>query len=396
MSTLSSPFRDGGREVVIVDAVRTPIGRAHPEKGIYRDTHPNTLLTASLTALIERTGIEPADVEDVIAGCTAPFGEQSRNIARNAWLQAGFPVEVPAITIDRRCGSAQSAIAYAAALVASGTHELVVAGGVEHMHHVPINSPLKVMELYGTPWPQELLDRFEFIPQGLSAEMIAERWDVSRQEMDELAVESHRRAAAAAEEGRFTKETIPIQTPHGVVSSDQGIRPGTTLEGIAGLKPPFKADGRITAATSSQLSDGAAAVLVASGDTAQRLGLTPRARIIDQVSVGVDPIIMLTGPIPATRKLLDRTGMAISDFDLFEVNEAFASVVLAWQRELEPDMERVNVNGGAMALGHPVGSTGARLFATILSELERRDAEVGLVTMCCGGGLGTGAIVQRI
>ncbi|MEA2212419.1 MAG: acetyl-CoA acyltransferase, partial [Solirubrobacteraceae bacterium] len=194
----------------------------------------------------------------------------------------------------------------------------------------------------------------------------------------------------------FTKETIPIQTPHGVVSSDQGIRPGTTLEGIAGLKPPFKADGRITAATSSQLSDGAAAVLVASGDTAQRLGLTPRARIIDQVSVGVDPIIMLTGPIPATRKLLDRTGMAISDFDLFEVNEAFASVVLAWQRELEPDMERVNVNGGAMALGHPVGSTGARLFATILSELERRDAEVGLVTMCCGGGLGTGAIVQRI
>jgi acetyl-CoA acyltransferase len=396
MRTLKSPFRASGREVVIADAVRTPIGRAHPEKGMYRDTHPNNLLAACFTALIDRTGIDPADVEDVIAGCTAPFGEQSRNVARNAWLQAGYPVEVPAITIDRRCGSAQSAIAYASALVASGTHDLVIASGVEHMHHVPINSPLKVMELYGTPWPQELLDRFDFIPQGLSAEMIAERWDVSRAEMDELAVESHRRAAVATEEGRFTNETVPIETPHGVVNRDQGIRPDTSLEGLAGLKTPFKPDGRITAATSSQLSDGAAAVLVASAEAAERLGLTARARIIDQVTVGVDPIIMLTGPIPATRKLLDRTGMQISDFDLFEVNEAFASVVLAWQRELEPDMERVNVNGGAMALGHPVGSTGARLFATILSELERRDAEVGLVTMCCGGGLGTGAIIQRL
>jgi acetyl-CoA acetyltransferase family protein len=396
MSTLQSPFRASGREVLIVDAVRTPIGRAHPEKGVYRDTHPNNLLAACLTALVQRAGIDPAEVEDVIAGCTAPFGEQSRNIARNAWLQAGYPVEVPAITIDRRCGSAQSAIAYASALVASGTHDLVIASGVEHMHHVPINSPLKVIELFGTPWPQELLDRFEFIPQGLSAEMIAERWDVSREQMDALAVESHRRAATATDEGRFTRETVPIETPHGVAARDQGIRPDTTLEGVAALKPPFKPDGRITAATSSQLSDGAAAVLIASADAARRFGLTPRARVIDQVTVGVDPIIMLTGPIPATRKLLDRTGMTIADFDLFEVNEAFASVVLAWQRELEPDMDRVNVNGGAMALGHPVGSTGARLFATILSELERRDAEVGLVTMCCGGGLGTGAILQRV
>jgi acetyl-CoA acyltransferase len=396
MSSRQSPFRASGREVLIVDAVRTPIGRAHPEKGMYRDTHPNNLLAACLTALVDRTGTDPAEVEDVIAGCTAPFGEQSRNIARNAWLQAGYPVEVPAITIDRRCGSAQSAIAYASALVGSGTHELVIAAGVEHMHHVPINSPLKVMELYGTPWPQELLDRFDFIPQGLSAEMIAERWDVSREEMDELAVESHRRATVATEEGRFTREIVPIETPHGIVSSDQGIRPGTTLEALAGLKPPFKPDGRITAATSSQLSDGAAAVLVASTGAAERLGLTPRARIIDQVTVGVDPIIMLTGPIPATRKLLDRTGLAMSDFDLIEINEAFASVVLAWQRELEPDMNRVNVNGGAIALGHPVGSTGARLFATVLSELERRDAELGLVTMCCGGGLGTGAVVQRV
>jgi acetyl-CoA acyltransferase len=381
---------------VLAEAVRTPIGRAHPEKGAFRDTHPNTLLAACLTALVERTGIDPADVEDVIAGCTAPFGEQSRNIARNAWLQAGFPVEVPAITIDRRCGSAQSAVSYAAALIASGSHDLVIAAGVEHMQHVPIDSPLKIVELYGTPWPQELLDRFEFIPQGLSAERIAEQWDVSRAEMEELAVQSHRRAAAATEDSRFAREIVPIETPHGVVAADQGIRPETSAESLAELKTPFKPDGRITAATSSQLSDGAAAVLLASRPAAERLGLRPRARVVDQVTVGVDPVIMLTGPIPATRKLLARTGLGIGDVDLVEINEAFASVVLAWERELRPDMARVNVNGGAMALGHPVGSTGARLVATILHELERSDTELGLVTMCCGGGLGTGTILQRV
>jgi acetyl-CoA acetyltransferase family protein len=391
-----TPFTDSGREVVIVDAVRTPIGRSHAEKGAYRDTHPNTLLSRCFEDLVSRTGIDPADVEDVIAGCTAPFGEQSRNIARNSWLQAGFPVEVPAITIDRRCGSAQSAVAYGAALVASGTHDLVVASGVEHMHHIPINSPMKIIEIYGTPWPQELLDRFDFVPQGISAEMIAERWDVSREEMDQLAVTSHRLAAAAAEGGHFDNEMVRIETPHGVVERDQGIRPDTNLETLAKLKTPFREDGRVTAGTSSQLSDGAGAVLLASADKARELGLPARARIVDQVTVGVDPVIMLTGPIPATRKLLHRAGMAIDDIDLFEVNEAFASVVLAWQRELEPDMGRVNVNGGAMALGHPVGSTGARLVATILNELERRDAELGLVTMCCGGGLGTGTIIQRI
>jgi acetyl-CoA acetyltransferase family protein len=383
-------------EAVIVDAVRTPIGRAHREKGVYRDTHPNTLLQRCLEALIERTGIDPGEVEDVVAGCTAPFGEQSRNIARNAWLQAGYPVEVPAMTIDRRCGSAQSAVSIAAAAVASGMHDLVIAAGVEHMGHVPIDSPLKVMELFGSPWPQELLDRFEFVPQGESAELIAERWEIPRAEMDALAVRSHQAAARATEEGRFEHEIVPIDTPHGLVDRDQGIRPETNLETLAQLKTPFREHGRITAGTSSQLSDGAAAVLVASPAKARELGLTPRAQIVDQVTVGVDPIIMLTGPIPATRKLLHRTGLAMRDFDLFEVNEAFASVVLAWQRELEPDMDRVNVNGGAMALGHPVGSTGARLVATILNELERRDAELGLVTMCCGGGLGTGTIVQRI
>jgi acetyl-CoA acyltransferase len=391
-----TPFTESGREVVLVEAVRTPIGRAHPEKGAFRDTHPNTLLARCYQELVARTGIEPADVEDVIAGCTAPFGEQSRNIARNAWLQAGYPVEVPAITIDRRCGSAQSAVAYAAALVSSGTHDLVIASGVEHMHHVPIDSPLKIVELFGTPWPQELLDRFEFVPQGVSAEMIAERWDISREEMDQLAVASHRAAAAASDDGRFDREVVPIETPHGVVDRDQGIRPDTNVETLARLKTPFREDGRITAGTSSQLSDGAAAVLIASASKASELGLRPRARVVDQVTVGVDPVIMLTGPIPATRKLLHRSGMTIDDFDLFEVNEAFASVVLAWQRELEPDMDRVNVNGGAMALGHPVGSTGARLVATILNELERRDAELGLVTMCCGGGLGTGTVLQRL
>jgi acetyl-CoA acetyltransferase family protein len=324
------------------------------------------------------------------------FGEQSRNIARNAWLQAGYPVEVPAITIDRRCGSAQSAVSYAAALIASGSHELVIAAGVEHMHHVPIDSPLKVAELFGTPWPQELLDRFEFIPQGLSAELIAEQWEIPRPEMDQLAVTSHARAAAATDEGRFEREIVPVDTPHGTVGTDQGIRPGTNLEALSKLRAAFKEDGRITAGTSSQLSDGAAAILLASRPAAERLGLLPRARIVDQVSVGVDPVTMLTGPIPATRKLLDRTGLGIDDLDLMEVNEAFASVVCAWQRELSPDMDRVNVNGGAMALGHPVGSTGARLVTTILHELERSGGELGLVTMCCGGGLGTGTILERV
>ncbi len=393
---LRSPFLDTGREALIVEAVRTPIGRAHPEKGAFRDTHPNELLASCFKALVDRSGIEASDVEDVIAGCTAPFGEQSRNIARNAWLQAGFPVEVPAITIDRRCGSAQSAVSYAAALIASGSHEVVIAAGVEHMHHVPIDSPLKVAELFGDPWPKELLDRFDFIPQGLSAERIAEEWEISRREMDQLAVRSHRLAAAATDEGRFEREIVPIETEHGTIEQDQGIRRDTTLESLAELKTPFKSNGRITAGTSSQLSDGAAAVLIASRGAAERLGLRPRARIVDQVTVGVDPVIMLTGPIPATRKLLSRSGLAIRDFDAIEINEAFASVVLAWERELEPDMERVNVNGGAMALGHPVGSTGARLVTTLVNELERSGGELGLVTMCCGGGLGTGTILERV
>jgi acetyl-CoA acyltransferase len=397
MTTVSSPFTRAGREVLIAEAARTPMGRSHPERGWFRATHPNTMLAACYTELLARSGLAPGDVEDLIIGCTAPFGEQSRNIGRNAWLQAGYPPEVPAVTLDRRCGSAQTAVEVAAGLIASGTHDVVIAGGVEHMGHVPIDSPVKLMELYGDPWPAELRERYAFVGQGESAELIADRWQISRAEMDEFAARSHQLAAAARESGRFEAEMIPMELDGEVRRSDQGIRPDTNADKLAQLKPAFRRDGgRITAGSSSPLSDGAAGVLLASREAVERHGLRARARIVDQTTVGVDPIIMLTGPIPATRKLLDRTGLGINDLDLIEVNEAFSSVVLAWERELKPDMDRVNVNGGAIALGHPVGASGSRLFATLLAELERRDAELGLVTMCCGGGLGTATIIQRL
>jgi acetyl-CoA acetyltransferase family protein len=386
-----------GREVVIVEAVRTPIGRGHREKGYYKDTHPNELLGACFTALIERAGIDAAQVEDVIAGCVQQLGEQSFNVARNAWLQAGLPVETPATTIDRQCGSAQQAVNFGAALIASGVHDVVIGSGVEHLGHIPMGVGFSWAEQVGSPFSPELMARYDLVPQGLSAEMIAEQWEIPRSELDELAVRSHRLAHRATQEGRFEREIVPFATNGDVRVTDQGIRPDTNLEALAALKPVFKPDGgRITAATSSQISDGAAAVLLMSREKADELGCTPRARIVDQTTVGVDPVIMLTGPIPATRKLLERNGMAIGDIDLIEVNEAFASVVAAWRRELEPDMDRVNVNGGAMALGHPLGSTGARLLTTLLHELERSDGEFGLVTMCCGGGLGTGTLLQRV
>ncbi|MEA2142263.1 MAG: acetyl-CoA acyltransferase [Solirubrobacteraceae bacterium] len=385
-----------GREVVIVEAVRTPIGRGHPEKGYYRDTHPNELLGTCFTEVVERAGIDPAEVEDVIAGCVQQIGEQSWNIARNAWLQAGLPIETAATTVDRQCGSAQQAVNFAAALIAAGIHDVVIGSGVEHLGHIPMGVGLSFAEQVGTPWPPALMERYGLIPQGLSAELIAEQWEIPRSELDELAVRSHRLAHQATEEGRFEREIVPVQTNGDTRYVDQGIRPDTNLETISQLKPAFKPDGRMTAATSSQISDGAAAVLLMSRDRADALGLTPRARILDQTTVGVDPVTMLTGPIPATRRLLERNGMTIGDIDLVEINEAFASVVAAWQRELAPDMDRVNVNGGAMALGHPLGSTGARLLTTLLHELERSDKETGLVTMCCGGGLGTGTLIQRI
>jgi acetyl-CoA acyltransferase len=385
-----------GREVVIVEAVRTPVGRGHPEKGYYRDVHPNELLGRTFTAVIERAGIPADTVEDVVGGCVQQFGEQSVNVTRNAWLQAGLPLETPATTVDRQCGSAQQAVNFAAALIAAGVHDVAVGGGVEHMGHIPLGVGLKFTDTVGSPFPPALMERYNLVPQGLSAEMIADKWELPRHELDELALRSHQLAHRATEEGRFEREILPFQVNGDTYVSDQGIRPDTTLEALAGLKPAFKPDGRVTAGNSSQISDGAAAVLLMAAEKASELGLTPRAKIVDQTTVGVDPVMMLTGPIPATRKLLERNGMSIGDIDLFEVNEAFAPVVLAWSRELEPDMDRVNVNGGAMALGHPLGSTGARLITTLLHELERSDKEVGLVTMCCGGGLGTGTIIQRV
>jgi acetyl-CoA acyltransferase len=394
---MSSPFTAHGREALIVEALRTPMGKSHAERGWYRDTHPNEMLGTVYRALLERAGVAPETVEDLVIGCTAPFGEQSRNIGRNAWLQAGYPAEVPATVLDRRCGSAQTAVEMAAALIASGTHDIAIAGGVEHMGHVPMNSPAKISELYGEPWPAELRARYDFVPQGESAELIADKWGITRGQMDEFATRSHRLATEALEAGRFDREMIPYLLDGETRRSDQTIRPGTSMETLAGLKTVFRPEnGRITAGTSSPISDGAAGVLLASRTAADRYGLTPRARILDQTTVGVDPILMLTGPIPATRKLLERTGLTINDIDLFEINEAFSSVVLAWEQELKPDMEHVNVNGGAIAMGHPVGATGARLFGTLLAEMERRDVELGLVTMCCGGGLGTATLVQRI
>jgi acetyl-CoA acyltransferase len=394
---VSGPFTEAGRPVFIVEAVRTPIGKSHPERGWYRDVHPNAMLAACYTDLITRTGLDPAVVEDLVVGCTAPFGEQSRNIARNAWLQAGFPPEVPATVLDRRCGSAQTAVEMGAALIASGTHDIVIAGGVEHMGHIPIDSPVKISELYGDPWPAELRELYGFVHQGESAELIADRWKLDREQMDAFAAQSHQLAAKATADGRFDSEMVPLTLDGELRTSDQCVRPDTTASTLAGLRPAFRRDnGRITAGSSSPISDGAAATLLCSQAAADTYGLRTRARIIDQTTVGVDPVIMLTGPIPATRKLLKRNNLSVDDIDLFEVNEAFSSVVLAWQRELEPYPERVNVNGGAIALGHAVGATGARLIATIVAELERRQGDLGLVTMCCGGGLGTGTLIQRV
>jgi acetyl-CoA acyltransferase len=385
-----------GSEVVIVEAARTPIGRGHPTKGVFRDVHPNELLGAAYKAVLERAEIEPELVEDVVAGAVTQVGEQSNNIARNAWLQAGLPVTTPASTVDRQCGSGQQAVSFAAGLIAAGVHDVMIGAGVEHMGRVRMGSNVAHADEFGIPFPPELMARYELIPQGLSAELIAERFEVSRAEQDQLGLRSHQLAARATDEGRFDREIIPIQAGGEVVSSDQGIRRDTSLEALAALKPAFKDGGTVTAGNSSQISDGAAAVLLMSAQKAEELGLKPRARIYDAITVGVDPVIMLTGPIPATRQLLDRNGMTIEDLDLIEINEAFASVVGAWRHELQPDMERVNVNGGALALGHPLGSSGARLITTLVHELERSDRELGLVTMCTAGGTGTGTLVQRV
>jgi len=326
------------------------------------------------------------------------FGEQGINIARNAWLEAGLPIETPATTVDRQCGSAQQAVNFASALIASGVHDVAIGGGVEHMGHISFADSAEVMKEHGFAFSPALMERYNLVPQGISAEMIADKWEIPRSEMDEIGLRSHQLAHQATEEGRFEREMIPWKNNGDTYVTDQGIRPPTedSAEKLASLKPAFKEDGKVTAGNSSQVSDGAAAVLLMTREKADQLGLKPRARIVDQTTVGVDPVMMLTGPIPATRLILKRNGMKMNDIDLVEINEAFASVVAAWRRELEPDMDRVNVNGGAIAIGHPLGSTGARLITTLLHELERSDKETGLVTMCCGGGLGTGTLIQRV
>jgi acetyl-CoA acetyltransferase family protein len=385
-----------GREVVIVEAARTPIGRGHPEHGYYRGVHAQELLARVLSEVVDRAGIPADAVENVVVGCVNQYGEQSLNVGRRAWLAAGLPIETPATTVDTQCGSAQQAVNLGAALIASGTLAVVIGGGVEHMGHVPIDAGAAFVDQVGSPRSPALMEHHSLVSQGIAAEMIADQWEISRHELDELALRSHRLAQRATDEGRFTNEIAPMTIEGETIVVDQGIRPDTSLERLAALRPAFKADGKITAGNSSQISDGAAAVLLMSAERAQELGLAARARVLDHITVGVDPVTMLTGPIPATRQMLDRNGLAAGDVDLYEVNEAFAPVVAAWQREIGADMDRVNVNGGAMALGHPLGSSGARLLTTVLHELERRDAELGLVTMCCAGGLGTGTLVQRV
>jgi acetyl-CoA acyltransferase len=385
-----------GREVVIVEAVRTPIGRGHPEKGYYKDVHPTELLGATYREILERSGIDPHEVENVISGCVQQVAQQSMNVARNAWLQEGLPIETSAQTIDLQCGSAQQAVGFAAAQVAAGIHDVVIGSGVEHMGRISFAVGEKINTEFGSPWTQTFFDHHDVRGQGIGAELIAEEWEIPRSELDELAVQSHAKAHRATEAGLFEREIMPFTVNGETYLTDQGIRPGTDLETLAKLKPAFKPDGVITAGNASQISDGAAAVLLMSADKAKELGVTPRARILDQTSVGCDPVKMLEGPIPATKIILKRNGIKMDDIDYVEINEAFAPVIAAWRRELGPDMDRVNPRGGAMALGHPLGSTGARLITTLLHEMEDDDKEIGLVTMCCGGGLGTGTLIQRI
>jgi len=385
-----------GREVVIVEAVRTPIGRGHPEKGYYKDLHPADLLGRTYVELLDRAGVDPSEVEDVLAGCAQQIGEQGQNVARNAWLQEGLPVEAAATTMDRQCGSAQQAVNFGALQIAAGIHDVVIGSGVEHMGHVSFAVGEQVAEQFGSPFTGRFFEQHPVKGQGIGAEMIAEQWEIPRSELDELALRSHQRAHRATEEGHYEREMVPMRVNGDVVVRDQGIRPDTTLEALASLKPAFKPDGKVTAGNASQISDGAAAVLLMAREKAEALGLRPRARILDQTTVGCDPVKMLEGPIPATTKILERNGMTIDDIDYIEINEAFAPVVAAWGREHHPDMDRVNPRGGAMALGHPLGSTGARLITTLLHELEDDDKEIGFVTMCCGGGFGTGTLIQRV
>jgi len=377
---------------VIVGAARTAVGKRNGKLSTVR---PDDLLADTLKALVERTKIDPAEVEDVVIGCVDQLGEQGFNIARNAALIAGFPLDVCGTTLDRMCGSGQQAANFAAMGVMSGQYDCVIAGGVENMSRVPMGSN-------GSgpgegPLSPRLQALYNIVPQGVSAEMLAEKWGLKREELDKFSGESHEKAGRAIAEGRFKREIVPITLPDGsVFDTDEGVRVPVNWEKLASLAPSFKPDGVVTAGSSSQISDGAAALLIMSEARAKALKLTPRARIVATALAGVDPTIMLTGPIPATQRVLKKAGLKIDQIDLFEINEAFASVVLAWERELHPDMERVNVNGGAIALGHPLGCSGAKLMNTLLHELERTKKRYGLQTMCIGFGQGIGTIIERL
>ncbi len=388
-------------DVVIVEAVRSPLGKRN---GGLSTMHPADLLGAVQVAAIERSGVDPATIGQVVGGCVGQVGPQTFNIARTAWLSAGLPLEVAATTVDAQCGSSQQATNLAAAMVKGGIVDSALSCGVEMMSKIPLGATIS--KDLDRPLAKSYFEHYEATSQFEGAERIADKWGVTRADCDAFGLQSQQRAAQAWAEGRFEREVLPLDAPdlgedgkpsgsthH--VGRDEGLRE-TSLEALANLKPVARESGVHTAGSSSQISDGAAAVLLMTAAHARELGLTPRARIVDQCLVGVDPVLMLTGPIDATRKLLDRTGMTMADFDTVEINEAFASVVLAWEREVGADMSKVNPNGGAIAIGHPVGATGARLITTALHELERVDGTFGLVTMCCGGGLGTGTIIERV
>jgi acetyl-CoA acyltransferase len=387
---------------VIVDAVRTPGGKRN---GKLRNWHAVDLASESLKALQSRNDLDPALVDDVVCGCVMQVGEQSLNIGRNAVLAAGWPESVPATTVDRQCGSSQQSMHFAAQGVIAGAYDVVVAMGVEGMTRTPMGSSI-VREL-GFPFGPRVMARYAavggLVNQGIGAEMIADQWGISRDELDAFGLQSHQRAARATAEGRFDNELVKIHVRDDegndtdeLVAADEGIRADSSLEGLAKLKPAFKEDGKVTAGNSSQITDGSSAVLIMSEEKANELGLTPRARFVAFALAGVDPVTMLTGPIPATAKVLAKAGLTIEDIDLVEINEAFASVVLAWEKEHKPDMARVNVNGGAIALGHPLGASGAKLAATLVNELERTSGRYGLLTMCEGGGLANATIIERL
>ncbi|MBM3661882.1 MAG: steroid 3-ketoacyl-CoA thiolase [Actinobacteria bacterium] len=390
-------------DVVIIEALRTPIGRRN---GGLAGVHPADLLSAVLAGVIERSGVDPTQVEQVVGGCVSQVGQQSFNTARTAWLTAGLPISTAATTVDTQCGSSQQATNLAASLVASGTVDVAVACGVESMSRVPIGASASKKLGFGVPLPKSYFPLYEPTSQFEGAERIADRWEVTRADTDAFALASQERAAKAWDEDRFGNQIVPVTAPvlgedgeptgeTQVITRDEGLR-NTTAEALAGLKPVAREDGVHTAGSSSQISDGASAVLMMSAEKAEALGLTPRAVVVDTCLVGVDPVLMLTGPIDATERLLERTGRTIDSFDLFEINEAFASVVLAWARATGADLDRTNPNGGAIALGHPLGATGAFLLTKAVHELERTGGNSALISMCCGGGLGTGTIIDRV